>query len=611
MPESYPPISSYAMISDCHSAALVSLDGSVDWCCFHRFDARPVFARLLDWSRGGYFRIAPSLPHSTSRRYLPGTNILETRYETESGVLLVTDLLPVRETSEASDPDAVFPYGQLLRILRCEAGKVDVAVDLVPRFDYGLTTPEIAVVSPTLVTFCGGADALIVQSELPLAAATSSTCSGSWTLEQDQETFVVVTHSLPHRLRARTLAKSETALRLEFTKRFWTDWSARLKYEGRYREQVLRSALVLKGLTNSETGAIAAAPTTSLPEAIGGVRNWDYRYTWLRDASFTLDALFGVGYIEEAVAFMRWLRRTIPVEAGDLQIVYGIGGERLLPEVELTEVEGYRGSRPVRVGNAASGQFQLDIYGELINTAWLFLNHGGVIDFGLWDFLRRVAAHVEEHWTQPDEGIWEVRGGRRHFTHSKVMAWVAMDRVIKLAKRMAVDSDRLEHWTEVRDRIRQRIETEGIDKSTGAFVQSFGSTDVDASSLVFPLVGFLPARDIRVEATRERVERELSSGIGTGLLYRYRNRQDSFESMEGTFAICSFWLVENLVYAGQVARGRELFEHLLGYLNDVGLMAEQIDAGSGEQLGNFPQAFSHVGLINAALLLSRKDRIRD
>ena len=601
----YPQIAAYALIGDCHSAALVSLDGSVDWCCFHRFDARPVFARLLDWSRGGHFRIAPSEPYRSSRRYLPGTNILETRFETEHGVLVLTDCFPVRESSQAEQADAVHPYHQLIRIARCEAGEVEVRVEFVPRFDYGLTAPQVKFLEPGLATVFGGADALLLQSDLPLQQPEIASCEGLRLLKAGEQATSLLTYAVPHELRARRIEAEECARRVEATRRFWLEWSGRCTYQGPYHEQVVRSALVLKALTNAPTGAIVAAPTTSLPEEIGGGRNWDYRYTWLRDSSFTLYALFTLGYTGEAHDFMHWLQRTTAGRARDLQVLYGVGGERLLPEIELAHLEGYRGSRPVRIGNAASTQFQLDIYGELMDTAWLFHRHGGEIDASFWDFLSRVAAHVVDHWEEPDEGIWEVRGSRQHFVYSKVMAWVAMDRALKLAKALGIPVD-VECWSAAREAIRQRVESDGVDQPTGAFVQAFGSSALDASNLLIPLVHFLPPTDRRVRATVDRIERELTSD---GLVYRYLERADGLPGGEATFLICSFWLVDNLVAIGELERARALFERLITFTNDVGLLAEELDPVSGEQLGNFPQAFSHVGLINSAMQLARGEHI--
>ncbi|MBV9547763.1 MAG: glycoside hydrolase family 15 protein [Chloroflexi bacterium] len=599
--DTYSPIADYALISDCHSAALVSRDGSVDWCCFERFDARPVFARLIDWSRGGHFLIRPGQPYKATRRYLPGTNVLETRFETDSGVLVLTDCLAVHESSEPSEAEAVEPYRQLIRSMRCEVGEVQVELDFQPRFDYGLTTPQITEVGPGLVAVYGGADALILQSDLLGEATGLAGRAGGRTLRAGERASAVLTYAFPHQLKAMRVDEEEVQRRVEVTCRFWTEWSRRCTYEGPYKEQVLRSALVLKALTNAPTGALVAAPTTSLPEGIGGVRNWDYRYTWLRDSSFTLYALFTLGYTDEAHAFMRWLERTTAGHPDQLQVVYGVGGERFLPEIGLLMLDGYRGSRPVRIGNNCAAQFQLDVYGEVLDTAWLYHRHGGTIRPSLWDFLSRVTDYVGQIWTEPDEGIWEVRGPRQHFVYSKVMAWVAVDRAIRLARELQLPGP-IEQWQALRAAIRQRIDAEGVDPGTGAFVQAFGSSALDASALLIPLVRFARPNDPRVLATLERIATELSHD---GLIYRYLETDDGLPGNEATFLICSFWLVDNLVVTGQVERGRALFERLVSYANDVGLLAEELDAGSGEMLGNFPQAFSHMGLINSAIQLQK------
>jgi GH15 family glucan-1,4-alpha-glucosidase len=600
-PDAYPPIGDYALLSDCHSAALVSRDGSIDWCCFHRFDARPVFARLLDWARGGHFRIAPTGPSTVSRRYLPATNVLETRFETPSGVLTLVDCLAVRRGAAAGDAARTRSHHQLLRLVRCEAGQVEVAVEFAPRFDYGLTTPRLELQGDDLGVVYGGADALVLQSEIPLAQTEVCGCGGAATLRAGDQAFLALTHQLPHQVYAHRLGRDEVVARIDRTVGFWRDWSARCTYRGPYREQVLRSALVLKGLTNAPTGAIVAAPTTSLPEALGGVRNWDYRYSWLRDAAMNLYALFTLGYTDEAHAFMGWLERTTAGRAEDLQLMYGVGGERLLPELELEALDGYRGSRPVRVGNAAAGQFQLDVYGYLLDTAWLYHRHGGELSPTFWGLLSDAVEVVARRWTEPDEGIWEVRGGRRQFVSSKVMAWVAVDRAIRLARARGLPAD-LERWVALRRAIRRRVERAGVDPATGAFTQAFGSRALDASNLLVPLVRFLPPEDPRVRATVERTVRELASD---GLVHRYLDTDDGLPGGEASFVVCSFWLVDNLALAGQTERATASFERLLGHANDLGLLAEEVDPAGGELLGNFPQAFSHVGLIGAAINLER------
>ncbi|MGH2770549.1 MAG: glycoside hydrolase family 15 protein [Actinomycetota bacterium] len=596
----YPSISDYALLSDCHSAALVSKDGGVDWCCFHRFDARPVFARVLDWNKGGHFRIAPKDSYSVSRRYLPATFILETRFVTRRGVLVVVDCLPVRGASDPTTAEGVHPYHQLLRLIRCEAGAVELVIEFCPRFEYGLTVPQIEMAGEDVGIVYGGPDALIFQSELPLAPPKGGSCRAEALLTAGNEVFAALTYAVPHELRIRRLGAAEVAARVETTGRFWSRWSSRCTYRGPYREQVLRSALVLKALTNAPSGAIVAAPTTSLPEQIGGVRNWDYRFTWLRDSALDLYCLFRLGYTEEADAFMRWIRRTTAGRAEELQIMYGVDGESLLPEFELPGLDGYRGSRPVRIGNAASTQSQLDVYGYLLDTAWLYHRYGGKIDNVFWGLLASTVDLVARRWTEPDQGIWEVRGGPRHFVSSKVMAWVAVDRGIRLARTLGLPGD-LKAWRQLRADIRSSVESKGVNPETGTFVQAFGSTALDASTLLIPLVGFLRVQDPRVRATFEAIEKNLTV---EGLTYRYLG-PDGLVGGEGAFLICGFWLADNLALAGELRRARTMFERLAGYGNDLGLMSEEIDPATGASLGNFPQAFSHVGLIGAAINLAK------
>jgi GH15 family glucan-1,4-alpha-glucosidase len=523
--------------------------------------------------------------------------VLETTFTTRSGTLVLTDFFAFRESGVGE----AHPDHRLLRIARCTAGEVAVKVKLVPRFDYGLTTPRLDTLADDLVVVYGGADALVLQSELPFGHAERSATEGNRVLRAGEEAFVVLTYQLPHELDPQRLTRDEVHAKLEETSSAWGTWAERCTYDGPYREHVLRSALVLKALTNGPTGSIVAAATTSLPEEIGGEPNWDYRFCWLRDSALTLNALFALGYTDEAHAYMAWLQRTTAGRAHELQIMYGVGGERLLPEVELDWLEGYRGSRPVRIGNGAYSQFQLDVFGELLDTVWVYRQHGGGIDDGFWDFLGRVAGAVIDRWREPDQGIWEIRGEPRHFTYSKVMAWVALDRVVRIAE-LDWREGAVDEWRANRDELRRLIEREGVDAESGAFLQSFGDGGkLDASNLMIPIVGFVAHDDPRSRATFERTISELSAD---GFVYRYlTDGVDGLSGDEATFAICSFWLVECLARAGEHERARELFERLLGFCKDVGLLAEEIDPHSGELIGNFPQAFSHVGLIQAAIAL--------
>jgi GH15 family glucan-1,4-alpha-glucosidase len=594
----YPPISDYALLSDCHSGALVSKDGSIDWCAFHRFEARPVFARILDWSKGGFFRVAPVDEYEVTRQYVENTNVLETRFETPNGVILLTDCLVVRV--EDGHPDH-----RLIRRIQCLEGELEVKVNFEPRFDYGLTEPRVEVIDEELAIAYGGPDALVLQTELPIGTAEISACEAARTLTKGDDAFIALTWHLPQELEPEKLPRERVLGELEGTIGYWQAWTERCSYEGPYREEVVRSGLVLKALTNSPTGAIVAAATTSLPEEVGGVRNWDYRYSWLRDSALALNALFELDYTEEAHAYMTWLRRTTAGSAKALQIMYGAGGERFLPEVELDHLEGYRGSRPVRVGNDAARQFQLDVFGEMLDAAWHYRRNGGEIDDVFWDFLSRVGEAVLERWEEPDRGIWEIRGEPRHFVFSKVMAWVALDRLLRIAEADGREGD-LDGWRTGCQKMRALIEREGVDPETNAFRQYFGDEGrLDASNLMIPIAGFVDFDDPRAKATAEAIAKELSVD---GLVCRYvSDGMDGLPGEEATFAICSFWLVECLARGGEVERARELFERVISFCNDVGLLAEEIDPKSGEILGNFPQAFSHLGLIQAACALENPE----
>jgi alpha,alpha-trehalase len=590
----YPPISDYALLSDCHSGALVSKDGSIDWCAFHRFEARPVFGRLLDWERGGFFRIAPVEDYEATRKYIRNTNVLETRFETATGVVKLTDGLAVRV--EEGHPDH-----RLIRRVQCESGQVDVKVRFEPRFDYGLTHPRVELLAEDLATAYGGPDALVLQTELPIGTADISACEAARTLTEGDDALVSLTWCLPQELGAERLPRERILGELEGTIGFWQAWAERCGYQGPYRDAVLRSGLVLKGLTNAPTGAIVAAATTSLPEEIGGERNWDYRYSWLRDSALTVNALFLLGYTEEARDYMTWLKRTTAGSAKELQIMYGAGGERFLPEIELAHLDGYRGSKPVRVGNAAAEQFQLDVYGEVLDAAWHYRRHGGEIDEVFWEFLRRVGEAVVEQWQQPDSGIWEIRGELLHFVSSKVMAWVALDRLLRIADADDREGD-VDAWREACRAIREAVEEQGVDPETQAFRQYFGDDGrADAANLLAPIVGFVDFDDPRAKATIDLVAKELGTD---GYVRRYMtDGMDGVGGDEGAFLICSFWLVECLARGGEEERARELFERLISHCNDLGLLSEEVEPESGELLGNFPQAFSHLGLIQAAIAL--------
>ena len=600
MSDPYPPISAYALLSDCHSGALVSRDGSIDWCAFHRFEARPVFARLLDWEKGGHFRIAPDGDYEATRRYVLNTNVLETRFETADGVVTLTDALVVRV--EEGHPDH-----RLIRRIRCESGDVSLRARFEPRFDYGLTEPLIDLVEDGLAVAYGGPDALVLQSELGIGDVDGSACEVEHAVSAGDDVLIALTWCLPQELKPERLPRELILGELDGTIGYWQAWTERCGYDGPYRDEVVRSALVLKGLTNSPTGAIVAAATTSLPEEIGGERNWDYRYSWIRDSALTINALFMLGYTEEARDYVTWLKRTTAGSPKSLQIMYGAGGERFLPEVELDHLEGYRGSKPVRVGNGAAKQFQLDVYGEMLDAAWHYRRNGGEIDDVFWRFLCEVGDAVVERWEQPDSGIWEIRGDLKHFVSSKVMAWVALDRLARLADADDREGD-VEAWKTACKAIREAVEERGVDAKTNAFRQYFGDDGrADAANLLIPIVGFVEFDDPRAKATIELVSKELAED---GFVRRYvTDGMDGVGGDEGAFLICSFWLAECLARGGDEEKGRELFERLVSHCNDVGLLAEEVDAGSGELLGNFPQAFSHLGLIQAAIALDMPESL--
>jgi GH15 family glucan-1,4-alpha-glucosidase len=602
----FPPISDYAFLSDCHSLALVARDGSIEWAVFHRFDGRPVFARMLDRDVGGFFRIAPTEPGATiTRRYLPGTNVLETTFRTTTGEISLTDFLPVEsDEDEIGNAHQLGARHSLIRIVRGLSGSVDVGLTFRPRFEYGLTTPYITPLADDLIVAVGSADALLLQSEIgPLPRDGRGGVDSQARITAGEERVVTITWSTPSSIDTSRLPREQALASLDTTMRFWQTWSSHTRYEGPYRAAVERSALAIKGLTDGKTGAVIAAATTSLPETIGGGRNWDYRYTWVRDSTTMLNALIRLGHDFECRRFSDWIRVTTAGRADEVQIMYGIGGERVLTETELPHLSGYRGSRPVRIGNGAWNQSQLDTYGWLLASTWFSAAHTG--NLGEHDdphyarFVREVVDLAIDRFDETDEGIWEVRGGRQHFLFSKLLMWLAVDLGVRLIERhdgaVAVPG----RWRHARDEMRRRIETEGVDHERGVFTQALGSTALDASALQIANLGFLPPDDPRVLATIEAIDREL--GV-KGHIYRYRG-DDGLAGDEGSFVFCTLWMVTALARSGQLQRARDRFEMILSHASDLGLLAEEIDPHTGAQLGNFPQAFSHVGVISAALAI--------
>ncbi|MCA1831364.1 MAG: glycoside hydrolase family 15 protein [Actinomycetota bacterium] len=596
-------IGDYALIGDCHSAALVGKDGAIDWACFPRFDSPAAFAKILDEARGGSFSVTAVGTREVRRAYLEGTNVLETRFTCETGELEVVDCMPI-ERSDPADTRAVRSHASIMRRIRCVAGDVDVAVAVAPRFEYGSFVPRFRLTAPTAAEIVGGADAMYVHSTHPLAA-TESAIEGRWRMHAGEEAWIdsvwrpshdpKIQHGDPLRYRV------EGARRLNATVDFWRTWIARCGYEGEYLAAVQRSALALKALTYAPSGAVIAAPTTSLPEHIGGGRNWDYRYTWIRDATLTLTALFVLGYTEEADAFKQWLERTGAGRPQDLQIMFGIGGERSLPEFEVLHLAGHRASAPVRVGNGAVKQMQLDSYGQILEAAWLYGKAGGELTPDNWQFILGLADIVCERWRKPDQGIWEIRDEPRHFVHSKLNCWIALDRAVRIATARG-EPDVAEGWARERDEIREFLLTKAA--PDGWFHQAVDFPVADASTLLVSASGFLPTNDALVLKTLEQVRATLEKD---GLMYRYR-ADDGLEGGEGAFLLCSFWLLDCLIFAGRIEESHALLQRLLGFANDVGLFAEEVDPSNGELLGNFPQAFSHMALVTSCAHLAAAKR---
>jgi carbohydrate kinase (thermoresistant glucokinase family) len=581
-------IEDYALIGDCTTAGLVGRNGSIDWLCWPRFDSSACFAALLGTSEHGRWRISPADPRPrTSRAYHDGTLVLETVFDTADGRVALIDFMPVGRAGSS-----------VIRVVKGRRGKVAMQLHLALRFDYGTIVPWVTQLEDRSgLSAIAGPNQVVLRSPVPLQGKNFATVAEFDVAEGECVPFVL-THGLSH---LPTPSAIDWRAALQETESFWRGWSGRCSHAGPWREAVQRSLLTLKGLTYAETGGIVAAPTTSLPEQLGGERNWDYRYCWLRDATFTLMALVSAGYRDEAQAWGQWLRRTVAGSPHQLQIMYGLSGERQLIEWEVPWLPGYRDAAPVRVGNAASAQLQLDVYGELIDAIYQGRMLGVAPVGSGWALQRKLIEHLEQIWEQPDDGIWEVRGGRRHFTFSKIMAWVALDRTVRDAERFKFQAP-LESWRKVRDRMHATICGLGFDSERNTFTQSFGSSELDASLLLIPLVGFLPADDPRVRGTVAAIEREL---MIDGLVLRYRTMADidGLPPGEGVFLPCSFWLANNYKLQNRDAEAFALFERLLSLRNDVGLLAEEYDPHARRQLGNFPQAFSHLALIGTALSL--------
>ncbi|MEZ5817800.1 MAG: glycoside hydrolase family 15 protein [Hyphomicrobiaceae bacterium] len=585
-------IEDYALIGNMISAALVHRNGSIDWLCLPRFDSEAAFAALLGTKQHGHWSLQPDGDFRASRSYITDTPVLETRYETESGSVVVTDFMPMTDDEEKVD---------LVRIVRCTSGIVRMKTEMVLRFNYGQAVPWVRHRDYGL-SAVAGPDAVELHSSVRLQGRNMTSVADFIVREGETVPFTLSyhpSHKVPHFIRDSSEALSQT-------QSWWREWTKRCRFKSsnpEWCEAVRRSLITLKLLIYRPTGGIIAAPTTSLPEAIGGKRNWDYRYCWLRDSALTFYALLNAGYREEAVAWRGWLLRTVAGHPQQLQIMYGMAGERWLPEVEVPWLAGYENSRPVRVGNAAMGQVQHDIYGELMET----LHAARAADLSnhdeAWKMQSVMLEHLQRTWRDPDHGIWEVRGPPRHFTHSRVMSWVAFDRAVKSVEQFGLDGD-VQAWRATRDEICSDILSNGYDSDRNTFVQHYGGKTVDASLLLIPQVGFLPSNDARVVGTITQIEKDLKRD---GLVMRYSTDDvdDGVGGDEGAFLACSFWLADAYVMSGRQQEAEAMFERLLSYRNDVGLLSEEYDPVSKRLVGNFPQAFSHIGLVNTAFNLTR------
>jgi GH15 family glucan-1,4-alpha-glucosidase len=581
------PIEKYALVGDCHTAALVGSDGSIDWLCLPRFDSGACFAALLGGPEHGRWLLAPATqPRRVERRYRGDTLILETDFDTEEGSVRIIDFMPLSDQR-----------WDIVRIVEGLSGRVSLRMELVVRFDYGSIVPWVRRAGEILL-LTAGPDTLELAASVAVAGENLKSVAEFYVSAGERQSFVL--NYRPSHADTRPTIDAERAL--IDTESLWQEWSRRCTYQGQWRHSVLRSLITLKALTYKPTGGLIAAPTTSLPEWPGGMRNWDYRYCWLRDATFTLNALLLAGYDDEAAAWREWLLRAVAGSPDDLQILYGVTGARRLDEYEVAWLPGYEKSVPVRLGNAAAKQFQLDVYGEVMDTLHLARVAGLAPEPEAWKVQVALLKFLESHWERPDDGLWEVRGPRRHFTHSKIMAWVAFDRAIKDAEQDGLEGP-IERWRQLRDTIHRQVCEDGFDPRENTFVQSYDSTHLDASLLLIPQVGFLPADDARVVGTIAAIERRL---VVDGLVLRYSTTTDvdALPPGEGTFLPCSFWLADSYLLTGRRQECEALFERLLSLSNDVGLFAEEYDARAKRMLGNFPQALTHMALVNTARLLS-------
>lgn len=587
----------YGIIGNLNTCALVGRDGSIEWCCFPHIESPSIFASILDIDKGGHFAVRPSGPFESEQQYIEKTNILQTVFHTSSGTTILTDFMPLKQGDEAETRESQTIY----RKVTCGKGSIKLEVEFNPRFNYARAQTIIKPFERGVVA-TGNNEQVFLTSSLELKIRDDG-AFGTYTIKEGDIIWMVLQYG--HNV---SMYPEACESSLKNTVQYWVNWGHRCEpmkcvFGGPWHDLIVRSGLVLKLLTHHESGAICAAPTTSLPEEIGGVRNWDYRFNWIRDAAFTLQALYNLGHVREAKNHLRWFMSLCrgTKEPSEIQIMYGVHGETDLKEQELKHLSGYRNSLPVRIGNGAAKQRQLDIYGELLNVFYEITRYGEDIQQDDWHFVAKIVDYVCEVWDTKDSGIWEVRGEPKHFVYSKLMCWVAIDKGIKIAELRGFDAP-LDRWKDVRNEIKNAILQKGFSPKLNSFVQSFGSETLDATSLLIPMMGFLPFDDPRVKGTIDATIKQLTAK--DGLVYRYQG-EDGLSGKEGVFTLCSFWLVDVFALSGRVEEAEKIFTNLLKYVSPLGLLAEEIDPDTGEQLGNFPQAFSHIGLINSALYLGK------
>ena len=594
--DAYPPLSDYALIGDCHTAALISSAGVIDWCCLPRFDSDSCFGRMLDWDHGGYFAITPSGRHTSRRRYLHDSLILVTTFKSGPNEAELIDFAAMRIGGRQR------PRRKLVRIIRGVRGRMGFKVAIVPRLDFGEVKPWIHPVGKNAFFACGSNTGLLVYGDVPLEIEDGHDLRGEFHVRAGQKRYLALQFHRPEKnrmVRVRHNATSQLRAQFRETRNWWKQWAAKIPFRDGPGVGIKRSAIVLKALTYAPTGAIVASPTTSLPEHIGGERNWDYRYCWIRDSIFTVHALSGLGLESEAAGVRRFIQRSAAGNADELQVLYAVDGKRRLTEITLDALEGWRGSRPVRIGNGAERQFQADMYGMILELSWRWSERGSRPQARYWDFLVRIVETAIQRWREPDRGIWEVRSAPRHFVHSKVMCWAAIDSGLALAHKHSLPAP-VVRWQKARDELRRQIELRGIDRRRGIFVRSFGAQDVDAALLLLPDVEFVAFDDPLMLRTTDTIRGELARD--DGLLIRYAGA-DGLRGVEGTFLACTFWLVEVLARQGRVALALKTFKRACQCANDLGLFAEQFS--SSGMLGNFPQGLTHLAHVSAAVALGQ------